>query len=918
MGERLNGIQEVDGSTPFSSTPRKAIASDRRAARKRRAASALLAVAVSLLTAAHATAGGPRAHYRIRAELGEAAPQIDGTVEIDFTNGTQRVLEECLLFLFPNRFAAPGPGINDFNRPYVYPHQDFDPGWMRISAAWDAGRPVSVQPMSVENGPSGTAVRVPIAPLAPGESRTLRLAFRTRLPFRFGPFGSFDQQLTAVGGWYPYLAAVDASGRWRTDWPPPLADFDVEVSPRVPLEMVLNGRPFPASGAARVQLRRIHYVSLVAAPQLLRRDTQAAGQDIVFVRRPPYSLARAHRITPEPPLPEIVLETLQRIIDHRPAQVPAPRHPLPVIQAPLRLELTAPGEGAVIVSDRALEVFPILRPFHELQLAQSVYAELLRPQLARREPAADYWWVSEGLSRVLADRYMEDVHPRVRSTQDWIELFNIFSIVDRFESEPKIPFVGAFFERAREADPLHAQIASFNSDLPPGRVILGKLRQEVGDQTFAEIVDRCSRGVLPFRRCAAAVAGRDLDPVLDQWLAPYPQIDYRFGPLDLNQPEDGRYRSTVTVRRQASRAVFEPVTIGLRSIGGREVDVRWSGRGEVGQVSAQTPWHVCQVVIDPHRRLVEDDRSDNAYPLRPQVVLDTAEVEISSTEFGFSGLLVGRNRYDYRKDLAAAGFYTNRSIGFTAGGRLHWGEPIDTTLYPHNLYLFYGFQALNGDFGVTTRNPVRTPGNLAALGFRYDYSNVFFFDNPTHERSLRLYGDWYDGAFGSDYDYVDWGVSSVLTQALWSYSSVAAFQVLNGFSEPLNGSRVANQGLYSLGGSRSIRGIGAEEQLGRNILMVRAELRQQIYPELDLNLLDLLVLRRPQLRLFIDSGRVENSAGRVYDVGGFAVGGGVGLGAVYEFMGFFPALAYVELATRLDGGTDQGTVQFLFGSRQPF
>ena len=143
--------------------------------------------------------------------------------------------------------------------------------------------------------------------------------------------------------------------------------------------------------------------------------------------------------------------------------------------------------------------------------------------------------------------------------------------------------------------------------------------------------------------------------------------------------------------------------------------------------------------------------------------------------------------------------------------------------------------------------------------------------------------------------------------------------MLNGFSEPIGtAAGCPNQGLYSLGGSRSIRGIGAEEQLGRNILLVRAELRQDIYPELDLNLLDLLVLRRPQLRLFVDSGRVDDSAGRVYDVGGFAVGVGVGLAAVYDFMGFFPSIAYVELATRLDQPDQAGNVQFLFGTRQAF
>jgi outer membrane protein assembly factor BamA len=322
------------------------------------------------------------------------------------------------------------------------------------------------------------------------------------------------------------------------------------------------------------------------------------------------------------------------------------------------------------------------------------------------------------------------------------------------------------------------------------------------------------------------------------------------------------------------------------------------------------------VVIDPDRRLIEETRADNARPPSPQIVLDTAEVEITSTEFGFSGLVVGRGRYDYRKDLAVAGFYTNRSLGFDAGARYHWGAPNDPTLYRHNLYAFYGVQALDRSFKDERRPQVRTSGHANNVGLRYDYNNVFAYDNPTEAVRVRLFADWYDGALGSDYDYLDWGGSLVLTHPLWTHRTILAAEVLNGFSEPLGSSRVPNQGLYSLGGSRSIRGIGAEDELGRNIVLLRGELRQAVYPEVDLNFLDLLVLRRAQVRFFVDTGQVENAAGRVYDPAGYAVGVGVGLAAVYDFLGFFPSVAYIEIATRAD--RDPSDVQFLFGTRQAF
>ncbi|HJZ96088.1 MAG TPA: hypothetical protein VKE70_06255 [Candidatus Solibacter sp.] len=605
----------------------------------------------------------------------------------------------------------------------------------------------------------------------------------------------------------------------------------------------------------------------------------------------------------------------------------------------------------VLVSDRALKVLWLIRPFHEVELAQAFYAEMLRPSLSRRESAGDYPWVSEGLSYQMAQRYREREYAENRSVQEWIELFNIFSIVDRFETEPKIPFVRTFFEREATVDPLHEQIGTYNNDLPPGHVILGKLHNRLGDPQFASIVDHCSGGNQPFRACAGSTSDTNLDGFFTQWVQPYPRINYDFTEVQFNErppvvrppflpaeelaqgaapseslpegqtehvAEEAGFEHSVIVRRTASREIHEPVDVRLQSIGGQRVDLRWDGSGDQARLTVVTPGRMQQAIIDPDRTLIETTRADNAVPPIPQIVLDTAEVEVSSTEFGISGLVVARGRYDYRKDFAAAGIYTNRGIGGTFGGRYHWGEQNDPTSYSNNLYGFYSIAALNHSFKDKQHPTVRTTGHINGLGLRYDYNNVVNYDNPTHEVQVQLFVDWFDQALGSNFNFVDWGGDLVLTHPLWSYRTILAGEIFNGFSEPLGSGVVPLQGLFSLGGSRSIRGIGAEEELARNIFIVRGELRQSIYPELDLNLLDFLVLRRAQLRAFVDTGNVSNSAGAIYNPSGYAVGVGLGFGAVYEFMGFFPSLAYLEVATRVDEASQIGDVQVLFGTRQSF
>jgi hypothetical protein len=613
-----------------------------------------------------------------------------------------------------------------------------------------------------------------------------------------------------------------------------------------------------------------------------------------------------------------LLETVRAIVERSPPTAgPMPARLL-VVEAPLRMRLTASAEGALVVSDRTLKVHTLLRPFHELQLAAGVYEQALRPSIAPREPAGDYAWVAEGLAWTNGRQFVEARRPDARSVYDWIDLFNMFAVVDRFESAPRIPFVGSFFERASDADPLDAELLTFNGDGPPGRVVLGKLAARLGNESFGDVMVRCSRSDLPFRRCAAEVSGQDLDAFFAQWLGPFPDLNYRLETVERNERVGSRFRTTVEVERESSRPVEEPVTVRLNGLFGPLADLTWNGEGDSGQLVAETDSRVWRAEIDPDRRLIEDRRDDNASPPAYQVVLDTANAEVSSTEFGIGGLLVGRARYDYRKDIALAGNFTNRAAGLSLGPRYHWGEPIDPTLYRQNLYLFYNFQALDKDFKDKRRPDIRTEGNLGGIGLRYDYTNVYAFDNPTRARNLRLFADWYDAALGSDFDYVQWGWNVSATHPLLGYRTLGALDILNGFSEKLGDDRVPNQGLFSLGGTRSIRGIGAEKELGRNIFLVRAELRQTIYPELDLNLLDAVVLRRSQVRLFVDTGRVDDDAGDVYDVGDFAVGVGVGLAAFYDFMGFFPSLAFLEVATRVDESDQIGKVQVLLGTRQRF
>ena len=580
------------------------------------------ALATCLLAALAPDAAGAvalRPQYRIDATVEVEPARVSGSVEILFTNHSDQTLREVVLFAFPNRFANADADLNDLARPFVYPEQEFDPGTQEILEVLDGGRSASFAPLPDTAVPD-TAMRVAIAPLAPGETRRLRVGFRTGVPHRFGTFGEFERQLTLVGGWHPYLAALNDAGEWGVDRPPPLADFTVTLTPATPLQMVVNGRASVSAEVLHARVPGVPFLSLVAAPRLERFATVSGATQIVVLRRPERLV---QRLVPGPDRTELLLAALSDIVRSFPPALGAPPPLLVVAVAPLRLNLTDQGEGMVLVSDRAFGVFGPLRKFHEAHVAEAVFAELLRARVEARESTDDYGWVLEASASALAKkRYMDETAPRRRLLRDWLNMFDFLAVVDRFEKVPKIPFVSTFFERVPDVDPQRERVPTFNHPRPPGNVILGKVQDLVGPADYERILNLCLGAPQPLRECAdAALPGRGIAALIDDWTGPYPRLNYWVEEVDFNAREGDHFRTTATLRRDAPRPLAEPVTVRLRSVGGADVDVRWNSAGAVAIVSAATPRRVYQVeIVDPERKLIETRRDDNAWLPRPQVV----------------------------------------------------------------------------------------------------------------------------------------------------------------------------------------------------------------------------------------------------------------------------------------------------------
>lgn len=867
-----------------------------------RSASWLLLVAIAAFApGAWADVPEPELGIEVRARLGFTAPEIEGTAIVRWRSpgAPMRVLR----FLLPaNRFRRP-PAWDSLSRHHLLAGPTFRAGGTDVTAVGEGGRELRPENIDATPLPEGTMIAVdPGREIAAGEVIELTIDFRTRLPNLFDTFGATEGLVVAEGGWYPLPLAPGACE--RSVCPRPAA-----AQTRVALRLaqggalLVNGRLHAGESPIEVVAGPGQAVSFVLSRDPFETVVVPVGGRRITVHTAPSRELR-HRVSRGAAALEALLDTLPVVVGHS-----ARRDDLVVVRLPLRWYPSAPAGGMVWLSDRLLEIFPLLRPLHQREVAYAVYLAEEIEKARGREGEGDAGWIAEGLAWRRAQQLYQERLRGGREVRDWIRLFDLFAIVDRFETAPRIPLLRPFFPVLASDDPLRIRLESLFADRPPGRVVMSELEARLRPDPFEELLRRYREGREPLR--ALLRTEGDLDEFVDRWLAPYPSLDYGLEAVERNPGSAPGVRARL--RREVEDGRPQSVEIALEEAEGEErffVDTD----GTVTAIDLRSAAPVEAVTVDPDRRLIETRLDDNRSPAGFHLLLDSADVEVSSTEFGISTLLVGRRRYDYRKDLAAAGFFTNRSYGVNAGFQLHGGAPIDRNLFRHNVFVYYSLRQLDPGFRDERRPERRTRGSLGGFGLRYNYFDAFWFENPSGSRHLRLFLDGFDRDLGGDFDFAQGGVSLAVTYGVRD-DTVLAAQVLNGFSAATRGGAIPNQGLFSLGGFRSIRGIGAEEELGESIFIVRAEIRHLLQYRFDLDLEDLLVARRLQLKAFVDAGRVEDREGRLYDPAGYAVGVGAGVNLFYDFFGFFPTSVYLDVATRADR---RASAQFLFGVRQPF
>ncbi|MFH1263294.1 MAG: hypothetical protein V1495_07640 [Pseudomonadota bacterium] len=877
----------------------------------------------------HAFAAGEESlgrSYRLDVDLRSfETGTISATVNAEITNHGTAPLSDLELVLYPNRFRAELPNLNDLNYRRVYT-DGFSSGGIEIEES-------RVDSVPVEVAVSGTFGRISLPhPLQPGKSVRLSFRYRLTIPEKYGTFGRYGEKLTLSGGWYPYVASFREGAFQREDLPAP---SDWTVSIRSDREVLLNGRPVPALTAGTpIEFRGARELSLWTGPDIRRTDL--AGSRI---QARIWTDERSPQEAIEP-LKGLVVRWLEFVERH--PELSQGAREVTLAQAPLREMLAMDGEGMTFVSDRAFKLLSILGQYHTPPIVRGLFAQLVFPEVSTRESSRDYGWVTEAVSWGWTERFMreEAYSHRDARTLGPVRFFSFLPALDQVIYAPQFAFIDVFYDMIYPYDPVRDDALRFNHLRTNGRTIYAHLEDDVGPRKALEIVVAyVGSDQQKLVALAGNLAGHPLHDRFEQWIAPRPAVNYILGKREQKRTTTG-YEHSVFVRRETEAVVREPVELGVRTKRGENLALKWDDAEKEHEFRFETKSPVKILEVDPRRRLLETRLSDNRSPPYYKLVLTDWVVNYDFNNDQPEGFIAtqfrrsygGSNRYNF------VGSYSHDSYGIGASYTRLFGKLIDRLRLSHALNAGFNYSRLSDDNAVASFpgqtpkiEPVGPAGNATSIGVSYGFGNQLSLTNPLTGGGGSISATWGSKYFGGDFHYYRFGLGGSWVFRLHPSHLLAARGFL-GFAGP---AAIPSQETFDLGGLGGLRGLSfADDRFkGRNLILWSAEYRHFVFQDIDWNL-GIFRIRDLQGALFTDAGRVTDTVQERADqlafpalaqatgradllhVAHYQTDAGYGIRFLIDWLGVNPALLVFDFAKGLN---DIGSkARFYFGVTQSF
>ncbi len=723
-----------------------------------------------------------------------------------------------------------------------------------------------------------------VEPVAGATSFTLRYA--VDVPHRYWPLGCVRGRCNLSGAIAPLPSAPARGGRHLpagrvvvpVRWSVQQAAFATDAPGGIavtkrPDEIVVVG------GDDRIT----HYPTVVWGPKWYRTTEIHRGVEMTVLhmrKRPSGQVPHETFVQLRRDVPGHALTIGAEIIDVLTAAERPPRagQRLTVVQGPLRSEVAQAHPDVVLLSDEALEILPAQRlfKFHEAAIARSILDDLVERQFrGKHDPSTDLW-LPGMVSFSLVGVWQQARELRDEFASDILRNFTFVPAVDRFLYTQQASFSQSYFRGVEDAPRLRNHPRWFAHELPTGRRLHEKLRDTLSDRQIDALYRDLTGNPRGDPKAAAERAyGLTLDWFFDQWLGPYPSVNYAIVDVDSTR-EGGEYVHRITIRREAPRPVVEPVQLYVKDREGAEFFLGWNGQLSEDGASlddepatgdhvfeARSTAKLEEVRLDPRSRLVQvpqpphdnvDPLFDDRHPPAFRFIYTGAGFSIAASEFVNASTFPARLNAisgfasfegSLRRDLRRTGHLLvsrNREaqVAVGAGANFWFGAKVNNQRRRGRVRLFGTVSWLN-ERSLDPQGGVRLVQTLAIL----DDTRKFAWWPETGRRLSAAINTRQvvriDGSNGGD-------VFDVTASAGWvelwriAHDHVIATSLGAEMVVPVSGPREFRS-LSRAGGIGGLSGYVADEAFGQGLAIAQAEYRHVYVGDLHLNAAHLGYLR---------------------------------------------------------------------------
>lgn len=899
-------------------------------------------------------------HYQLEATLSNDTTHVTGNVEITFRNTSRVGLKEALIWLYPNRFTQRPKHLSEMNQTSYY-RGKFEPSSMELTSVYAQNKEIKAPLCEDLEGGEKTLCRLPLEKeAAPGEEVSLQVGFTTYIPKRYGRFGREEGAVMLDGGFYPALVFLGEAGFERKR-PIQAASYSVLLSaPAWDGPFWVNGegpltdsllREFEAPYASWILLPSYHVKEIevlgkdqkrIATVQYFYFDSlyhDRVNEEGAEAAGPPGLNVDMWRDYPE----EVASSAAKGLAFLASLGVPLDDVTVRLLEVPIREHISRTSPGLVLVSDRAMKIYPgnKFQKFHTLQILRAVYARLIEDRSQAFEREEDLAWAADALGAYLSDLYHHEFYRRPEFAKEILKPYAFISEFDRLRWVPQVPFQDAYFKTSYEKDLFLDDVRRFPSDWPYGKLLYQKLKALLGEEAFKGFARAYLAEAVPFRALSARVYGAPLDWFYAQWLRAHPKVNYKLVSLASTPTKEG-FQHQVVVQREGDTWVKEPVEVLMIYEDETLAFMTWPFDAVRHTFTWTSPQKLSKVKIDPEERLyeyTEEDATtakydnDSSPTWRP--VLEDFYGDVSSGGFRLITLGTARRANDKRdfyliggqltsgKRLTLSNGQTLLSDDFELafiGYRRGFGESLNEDLLRHYVTLTLGGQRvgprileeeslalLPAAFGklslvwsYTERQSyfLSWRGNSAEVSLSYNAGGALPFSSPDPSFSVERPCD----ALG-------------LCQSVSVSGDVNRLFSLDGgrlFGLRLNAASIVGdpfeQDLLDLGGERNLKGYPINTIEGRARLFGSLEYRHPVIRGMDVNLAELDRWRGGSVVLWLTGATISGRDALLSDPSRPLFGreslfaeSGVGLRLWGDVMGVDPTLLSIDFTVPLVG-----------------